>query len=726
MDPLTADRRRTHRGLLLLGALVAVIARVLVSRHAVAPEVVADETSYLSMARWLAGGDPWNLGRAATYGAGYSVLIAPIFRLFDDPDQIFRAIVLLNAALGGLLVLALEAVARRLTNLRRPWTIAAATLAACLPALVVTSNHAWSDNVTPLAFALLLVAGFRLVESPGVRSAAVLVVVQGAAYATHGRFAPLALVTLALLVVLAGTRRLDGRVAGGAGVALVVVMVAVKAANDRVYEAVYQAGGGVTQTTRELDRILDLVPLSISASGQFWYLVVTTAGLAGFAVVALLRAGWRSAAPIRARLSARFGDLGASTTRGSLDDLGLGADRLQLLWFTALAALSFAVSSGFMTDRERPDQLVYGRYNDTIVGPLVLIGFATLTALTASRRRRIVDAVVVALAAVATGGYVWTLRLDLLEQPFVPTTILGLLALDEDATQQLRVVTLIGLGVFALAAAAALVPRSARTGRVALAVLLAVAVPVGIGRSAERYATDRGARVTSTEALRDLLGPDDEVVFALGAGAGVQGFYRYPFYDEDLRFYDDRDAHPWDDGHELVMAPLASDGAAAAGYRVMWVDPNSPNALWVGPGARQDRLAAAGDLLPASGTDGALDAQAAVSATGVEVADGRITGAVTIDRPAGAPWATVGPGADPTGRVRLGVRVTSASCDCVVAESREDLDRWVLGDEAQVEVDLDVTVPRLPAGPATVELQLLREQVAWFGAPATVEVTIAG
>ena len=41
--------------------------------------------------------------------------------------------------------------------------------------------------------------------------------------------------------------------------------------------------------------------------------------------------------------------------------------------------------------------------------------------------------------------------------------------------------------------------------------------------------------------------------------------------------------------------------AVANGYRLVWVDPSSSNALWVGPGDRQDQLAAAGDLLSPAG-----------------------------------------------------------------------------------------------------------------------------
>ena len=43
-----------------------------------------------------------------------------------------------------------------------------------------------------------------------------------------------------------------------------------------------------------------------------------------------------------------------------------------------LVGVSFATSAGFMTDRPRPDHLVYGRYNDMFVALLVVLGLGAM------------------------------------------------------------------------------------------------------------------------------------------------------------------------------------------------------------------------------------------------------------------------------------------------------------------------------------------------------------
>ena len=713
-----------HRLLLAVGVLIAVALRYLLSRRAVLPEVVADETAYLSMARYLSGGPVWNLGTAATYGPGYSVLIAPLFRLGLSPDDTFRAVVVVNALLGGGLVVALEAVVRRLTTFVRPVSIAVATVAACLPALVATANHTWSDNLAPVTFAVLLVAVLRLIERPSVGRAATLVVVEVAAYGVHGRFAPLAVVVLAVLAVVVWQRRLRWAVAAASAVVMMAGMYVVSVLSDRLYAALYDPGGALTQTTMNLDRVLRVGPLAISASGQLWYLVITTAGVAGFGMVALTRSSWRHTRPVRRRVAARFGEFDHDATQARSDDLGLRSlDVLTTAVVVAMIGISFVVSAGFMADRPRPDQLVYGRYNDTLVGPLFVVGLAALSA-SVPIRRRLTDLTWVVAIAVSTGALVWITKLEVLKGPFAPTTILGLLAIEELGTQRLRVATAIGVVLILAVTAVSLLPR--RTVP-ALVVVTALLVGAGSWRATERYRTMAQARPQTIEALDGVIGPDDVVWFALREGASVHGQYRFPFYAPQLRTRTINGGPVWDQGHAFVMADADQPLAVANGYRLVWVDPSSSNALWVGPGQRQDQLAAAEDLLSPAGLSAPApgDDTTTIEFVDPPVSDGeRVTATIEIDRPTTEPWPTLGPGGDATGRVRVGVQLIDPACACAITEGRQDLDHWVAADDDDLLVDLDVSFPDVPPGDYTVSVQILREQVARFGEDARAEVTV--
>lgn len=716
--------KNRHRLLLAVGAFIAVALRYALSRRAVLPEVVADEAAYLSMARYLSGGPVWNLGTAATYGPGYSVLIAPLFRLGWSAEDTFRAVVMVNALLGGALVVALEALVRRLTAFTRPASIAVATVAACLPALVVTANHAWSDNLAPVTFAMLLLALLRLIERPSAGRAAVLVVVQVGAYGVHGRFAPLIVVVLAVLAVTAWLRRLSWAAAGASAIVMLAGMYVVSVLSDRLYAALYDPGGALTQTTMNLDRVLRVGPLAISVSGQLWYLVITTAGVAGFGIVTLTRGSWRQTRPLRRRLAARFGEYDREVAPTRFDDLGLRAhDGLTTVVVVAMIGISFAVSAGFMADRPRPDQLVYGRYNDTLVSLLFVLGLAALAA-SASIRRRLTDLAWVVGIAVATGGLVWVTKLDVLKGSFAPTTILGLLAIEEQGTQRLRVATAIGVVLILLVAVVSLLPRRTLP---ALIVVSALLVGIGSWRAGERYRTMAHAQPQTIEALSDVIGSDDVVWFALDEGATVHGLYQYPFYATQLRTRTINSGPVWDQGHVLVMADADRPDAVAAGYRLVWVDPSSRNALWVGPGARQDQLAADDNLLSPTGLSAPAPDDDTTTIDFVEppISDGeRLTATIEIDRPTTEPWPTLGPGGDAQGRVRIGVQLIDPACDCAITEGRQDLGDWITAADDDLLVDLDVLFPDVDPGDYTVSVQILREYVARFGEDARAEVTI--
>src|SRR5690606_4147224 len=125
--------------------------------------------------RYLAGGPKWNLGESASYMPLYSVVIAPGEALGLAPDAVYRWAVLTNVVLAALTFLAVEALARRTTPLTGWASVTVAALATSLPALVLSTRFAWSDNLAPLLFAVIALTGLRLLDDPTPRRVAVFV-----------------------------------------------------------------------------------------------------------------------------------------------------------------------------------------------------------------------------------------------------------------------------------------------------------------------------------------------------------------------------------------------------------------------------------------------------------------------------------------------------------------------------------------------------------------------
>lgn len=241
----------------------------------------------------------------------------------------------------------------------------------------------------------------------------------------------------------------------------------------------------------------------------------------------------------------------------------------------ALVLVSFAASVGFMAGRDRADQLVYGRYNDAFVALLVALGLGHL----ASRwpvRRMALEGLVITGATAAGGALIWWRRGELLRTPPNGITIRSLLALGPGNTRMVPHHTLVASIVVAAVASAALLVRRRPE---ALLVGVAALAAVGLHRGLADTTGPRPGDPRSAAAIDALVDPDDRVAYLLEPGRTVGGFFRYPFYAEDLRMYR-TSAQVWLQQVPWIMAPPARVEIAAAGYDLVWADPNGSNGLW--------------------------------------------------------------------------------------------------------------------------------------------------
>lgn len=669
------------------------------------PRVVADEPAYLAMARLLAGGERWDLGLASTYGPAYSVLIAPWFALGLSPEAVYRAAVVTNIVLAALTFLAFEALARRLPHVDRPLSVALAAVAASLPALVATTNLAWSDDLSPLVFALLLLTIARVVERPGPASAAALAAVTVGGYAVHGRFLPLAPIVIVVLVVLAAGGRLPVRLAAAAAAATAIGLALVQVGSEALYDRLYDPQQ-VTQGLNEADRITHLWPLALSSAGQLWTVVVTTGGLAGIGLVALVLA-------VPDRWRATEGD-------GRIHRLASPSGPLEVLALLALVAMAFLVSVVFMTDRPRGDHLVYGRYNDLFVGPLVLWGGAALVT-GASRIRTAATALVVALVTAGAAFALWRFRRATLEGGYLVYPVLGVVAIDQAGPPALRSITVVAMVVLAVLVGLALaLPAPARG--IAVVLVAAALCVAGSQRAVDRIDPSRHADPRDAATMAEVLPDGARLAWVADDPTNPlsTSFYRDQLYTPDNPSVRVQGA-PWDAGEPFVVAGARRPEPSAAGYRLAWVEPGSTLGLWVAPGPEQDELDEAGDLLGSDGfgSDPQADEGSVRFVDGPTVG-GRVRATVEVTRPTGAPWPTAAPGGDPNGRIRLGVTVDGARCGCVLLDGRADIGRWVTGDQGRLTVEVDLALDAPDDEDLTVTVQLLREGIGRFGPPATV------
>lgn len=587
---------------LVLGALVVASVRLWAVRHAVFPYVAADEPAYLSMGQFLAGNGGWSLGRAATYGPAYSLLIAPWSAVGLSPDGFYRAAIFTNVAIAVGSLVVLEHLVRRLTGFARPWSVLVAVVGLSSPSQVLLTGYAWSDTLAVFAFLLVVAACVGLVDRPTLARALVAVGAVVFATAVHGRFVPLLAVVAVLLGWLAWRRRLTAIETGGAVAVMVVAFAAVTLASTAIYDRLYEPGGQVHNTTNSLGRVTRLRPMALSGSGQLWYLLVTTAGVAGFGIVALVaaslarrRKGVGPEGMWPADATSSSGPAAAPVVEAPGPFEGGGSlDPVVARVVGALVLVSLATSVGFMTDRPRADHLIYGRYNDAFVALLIALGLAWLAA-AVPVRRRLLEGAAVAGAAMVAGWLIWTRRRGLLMTAPNRITIRSMLAVGTGGTRTVPHDTLVGVGALAVVLAVAVAvgqvarvdrvrelgrPGRRRSFAVLVPVLLVTALStVGLGRAVNEASGPRKGDTRLAVALDDILEPTDRVAYLVGPGISPGGFFKYPFYAQDLHLYR-AEGEVWLDGVPWIMASPDRPDVAAAGYRRVWTAPSGVNSLW--------------------------------------------------------------------------------------------------------------------------------------------------
>lgn len=347
------------RAALAVVALVLQLPTLLIRR----PLILPDEAGFLLNAYQLGAGRPPS---GLVYYPGYSVLLAPIATLTTDLGAVMVGVQAVNAVLAvGSILLAFE-LARRLLPERSVVDMAViAVVAQLYPAFRMFSTFALSENLfLPISLGLAVLAIDLDRSARPLRPALAIAVVGGAAIAVHARAIS---ITVAALVALGWAWRRRGRRVAPAMAVAALVAVACYLGVRAVLSS-----RGVEITGTDTDSALSsLVRRNLAfeavggwvmgAIGQAFYLVVASLG-AVVAAVALLARSVRARVAIPGDALAAFSSL-----------------------VVPMTVCSFGVSVLFMGG-SRGDPAIYGRYNEGVLAPVLVLGLAVLAHAGVARR----------------------------------------------------------------------------------------------------------------------------------------------------------------------------------------------------------------------------------------------------------------------------------------------------------------------------------------------------
>lgn len=411
---LSAPRQRIpHWAADVLCSLVAVAAVCLRAGRYYAPTVMPDEMGY-----WCAGaffaGFSWSdvMASSPYYSFGYGLVLAPLFHLFEDPVWMFRAAIALNGLFLAGVYLLTAAVIRRLALPIGACGRRLAALALSLYSYQVYNAQATQPDTVMVFFFWLLVwllcgllRSGRLWQTAAIAATAIYL------FTLHMRNLGILIALCLLYLALCLCGVLQKRHLLVLSLVLAAGLAAAFWWKD-FYTACIWQGSAVAEinntstvfgTTAHLLSLTGLIQLAINMLGRIFYLGCSTFLLFLLAVWQILRS---LATALRTR-------------------------KLQPLhWVQGFCLLTMlgemGISSLFMIDPTRTDQILYGRYHEQVLGPLLLFGVAALAKL--SVKAPALLALCTSHLALSCGLLAWINAAGLEQTDPYPPSLSGILA----------------------------------------------------------------------------------------------------------------------------------------------------------------------------------------------------------------------------------------------------------------------------------------------------------
>ena len=351
---LRAQRRYPQVVVAVSALLVLIGAHLTLAAFMRVPIIQPDELGYLQNARFLARGGP----RSETeYYPGFSLLLVPLWWISTDPTFAFRGALVIEALLAAVGAVLCWRLTAALAPALAGWRRAVVVLVAVgTPAAVLYGNFALAEVTFAVVFTAVVLIAAKAFAGHNPLWWLALGVSSGALALVHPRgFAVVVAVGIFALLILGVRWRTFPALAA------VTAGVAVSAAATRwlvtVTKGPVAPDFGAYRPDSVLSKSLSLhggLSLFSELAGQLWYLSVTTFGLVPLALLL----GGRSLVRV---------------VRG---------DRTGWVLAQGFATLSFlgvwALSSLFMNLGDRADKLIYGRYNEGVIIPLLVIALADL------------------------------------------------------------------------------------------------------------------------------------------------------------------------------------------------------------------------------------------------------------------------------------------------------------------------------------------------------------
>lgn len=362
LEEVMGDKKNTkERFILFSGFTFAFLVFICQIRENGMLYLSTDEFGQWATAAWMAGRD-WSpiASRNVYYSYFYALPLSLFFRMFESPFTMYRAATVMNAVMLSSIVFMAFFICKKICKKSSPWMLGIIALNCTLfSSNIIMANLTWSESmlITVSWLVLFLVVKLYLSEKTTTKTIVALACALMIGYMTHQRFLGVLISGIAMICLAKIIKKISWRQLGIFFIFILFLVIVHRCMKFNVQNAVFgiQAGQEVgSDYSGQIDKLLYLFSLKGVVTffrivvGQLYYIGVSSGFLGYLGIIYLVK---------------RIKEL---KTDGAFC----------IYVFIALAILStMMIGSVFLISAWRIDHVIYGRYNEMVLGFLILLGW---------------------------------------------------------------------------------------------------------------------------------------------------------------------------------------------------------------------------------------------------------------------------------------------------------------------------------------------------------------
>jgi hypothetical protein len=333
--------------------------------------ILDDEYGYWGNAAYLSGLN-WSdtVSQIPYYSFGYSILLVPFFWIFDNTIHMYKAAIILNGILLSASFLFCYNVARKLMNKVNKYIVMSISfLISMYPTYIIYSHIAWSECLLMFVFWFITWCFTDLNIKTNVYKFIIIGFLSSYIYFIHQRAIGILIASIAVIMIMRFTNKISIKQFISAILPIIFIIVIGFYIKDDIQSKLWLNGAelSINDYSGQISKINQIfsgngfLKVLKSFIGKFFYLGVASFLFFYIGVYELIANIWKV--------------FTVSVRNKNYNELN-SDDRFYLYIFLLVSAtLTTIISTVFFINPIGIDEIVYGRYNEIILGPLILLGF---------------------------------------------------------------------------------------------------------------------------------------------------------------------------------------------------------------------------------------------------------------------------------------------------------------------------------------------------------------